>query len=263
MTLARRVAKLEEALSPTQLVLRWMTEAHTYGDVPAYVASLLAEEPPVAPIDRLAREAIQGARVANKGKRPDVVQAAIRTALRETIFRYELVLRINVVAHDLLDREGLIDAALSAQIALVACGRDRDDQASDRLAKLRDLVLYRLGELSAAQEARTLVEGRYLDGHPALFPDVAAAWVEQVQATQLIADMAGRFGELAGAPAGVPPDHASGSGRTAELAADLVEPAKAEALDKVGEGRRAFEIASDWVRAASLPPRSKSTAADP
>jgi hypothetical protein len=248
MTLARRVAKLEEDLSPTQLVLRWMAEAHAYGDVPAYVSSLLAEDPPVAPIDRLAREAIQGARVANKGRRPDMVQAAIRSALRETLFRYELVLRINVVAHDLLDRGALIDAALSAQIALVACGQDRDHTAGERLAKLRDLVLYRVGELSTAQEARTLVERRYLDGHPALFPDVAAAWVEQSQATQSIADMAGRFAELAGGPVAVSQGPEELTRRTIELVADLVEPAKAEALDMLSEGQRAFGIAAAWVR---------------
>jgi hypothetical protein len=36
MTAERRLAKIEESLSPTQLVLRWMAEAHAYGDVPAY-----------------------------------------------------------------------------------------------------------------------------------------------------------------------------------------------------------------------------------
>jgi hypothetical protein len=30
--------------------------------------------------------------------------------------------------------------------------------------------------------------------------------------------------------------------------ADLVEPAKSEALDKLGEGRQALGIASAWVR---------------
>jgi hypothetical protein len=98
MTLSRRVAKLEEALTPTQLVLRWLAEAHAFGDVPAYVASLLAVDPPVAPLDRLAREAVHGARTAMRGKRPELVEPAVRSALRETIFRYELVMRINVTA---------------------------------------------------------------------------------------------------------------------------------------------------------------------
>jgi len=47
-----------------------------------------------------------------RGKRPELVDAAVRSALRETVFRFELILRINVTAHELLDREVLIDAAL-------------------------------------------------------------------------------------------------------------------------------------------------------
>jgi len=35
-----------------------------------------------------------------------LVDAAVRSTLRETVFRYELVLRINVVAHELVGREG-------------------------------------------------------------------------------------------------------------------------------------------------------------
>jgi hypothetical protein len=60
MTLERRVTKLETSLSPTQLVLRWLAEAHAYGDIQAYVASLLDNDLPMAPLDRLAREAVQG-----------------------------------------------------------------------------------------------------------------------------------------------------------------------------------------------------------
>ena len=60
MTLARRVAAVESSLSPTQLVLRWLAEAHAFGDLLPYVNSLLAQDPPIAPLDRLAREAERG-----------------------------------------------------------------------------------------------------------------------------------------------------------------------------------------------------------
>ena len=83
MTLSRRVAAIEVTLSPTQLVLRWLAEAHAFGDIESYVASLLAEDPPVAPLDRLAREAAHGARTSMRGKRPELVEAAVRSALRE------------------------------------------------------------------------------------------------------------------------------------------------------------------------------------
>ena len=261
MTLARRVAAIETSLSPTQLVLRWLDQAHSFGDVESYVASLLAEDPPVAPLDRLAREAAHGARTAMRGKRPELVNAAVRGALRETVFRFELVMRINVTAHELIDREALIEAALSAHVALLRSEDKRMRQADatylQRFATCRDLLALRVSELRAAQEARAIVEERYLDGHGALFPDVAAVWDEQVRSTEDIADMAVRVAEFDGVPAAVPPDPEALSRRTTELVADLVEPAKAEALEKLGEGDRALGIANAWVRTKLAP-----TAAD-
>jgi len=175
MTLKRRLDAVESALSPTQLVLRWLAEAHAYGDIEPYVASLLSQDPPVAPLDRLAREAVQGTRTAMRGKRPEIVDAAVRSALRETVFRFELVMRIYVMAHELIDREALIDAALSAHVSLLTFEEPRPAGYAERLGGLRDLIASRASELRAVGEARSIVEERYLDGHGALFPDVAAA----------------------------------------------------------------------------------------
>ncbi len=251
MSLSRRVERLEASLSPTQLVLRWLAGAHGFGDIESYVGSLLAADPPVAPLDGLAREAAHVARTAMRGKRPEVVDAAVRTALRETVFRFELVMRINVTAHELLERGQLLDALFAAQLALLA-KEDAKGRAGpayrERFATVIRLLAIQVGELDAAQRAREIVEGRYLDGHAALFPDVAAAWDEQVRSTEGIADTANRLADLDGVPAAEPPDPEALSRRTAELVADLVEPAKSTALDKLGEGRGALGIAAGWVR---------------
>jgi hypothetical protein len=252
MTFDRRLAKLDEMLTPTQLVLRWLAEAHAFGDIPAYTASVLAKDPPELPLDRLAGEAVRGARSATRGKRPEIVDAAVRIALRGTVFRFELVMRINVTAHDLLDREALIAAALSAHVCLLVSAdqklRRADPTYTERFITCRDLLVSRLTELQAAQEARVIAEGRYLDGHPALFPQLAKAWQGQCRESEVIADMAVRLAEFDEVPPCAQPDPESLSGRTAQLVADLVEPAKVEALDKLGEGSRAFDIATGWVR---------------
>ena len=253
MTLKRRLDAIEPSLTPTKLVLRWLAEAHAFGDIEPYVACLLAQDPPVAPLDRLAREAVRGARAAMRGKRPELVDAAVRSALRETIFRFELVMRINVVAHDLVDREALIDAALGAHVDLVTNKEKREPRDVEWLGQLRDLLLSRVDELHATGKARTLVEERYLDGHDALFPDLVRAWEEQVKGTELIAVMAVRLAELDGVPSAAEPDPEVVSDRTTELVADLVEPAKADAVEKLGEGRQALGIASGWVRAKLAP----------
>ena len=264
MTLKRRVAAIEASLSPTGLVLRWLAEAHAFGDIEPYVASLLAQDPPVAPLDRLAREAAQGTRTAMRGKGPEVVNAAVRSALRETVFRFELVMRINVTAHELLDRQQLLDALFAAQLALLASEDGKTSRADatylERFALVRRVVAMRAVELAASEAARGIVEGRFLDGHRALFPDVAAAWDEQVKSTEVIADTVVRLAELDGAPPAVPPDPEALSRRTTELVADLVEPAKADALEKAGEGRQALAIASAWVRGKLAP---KAAGGDP
>jgi hypothetical protein len=257
MTLDRRIARIEESLSPTQLVIRWLDEAHAFGDVPAYTAAVLATDPPELPLDRLAQEAARGARSATRGKRPEIVDAAVRSALRETVFRFELVMRINVTAHDLLEREALMAAALSAHVCLLVSAdqkvRRSDPTYTERFITLRDLLVSRLAELQAAGEARSIAEGRYLDGHPALFPQLAKAWQGQCRESEVIADMAARLAAFDDVPTCSPPDPESLSGRTAQLVADLVEPAKVEPLDKLGEGSRAFDIASGWVRAKLVP----------
>ena len=257
MTLDRRLAQIDEALTPTQLVLRWLAEAHSFGDIEPYVASLLVQDPPVAPLDRLAREAVHGAQTAMRGKRPELVDAAVRSALRETVFRFELVMRIYVTTKELLDREFLIHTIFASQLAMLASDgpkeRLEDDSHLQRLDQCRRLTLFRVDELLASREARSTVEARYLGGHPALFPDVAAAFEKQLRSSQEVAATAVRLAELDGLPPVAPPDPEAFPGRTAELIEDLVEPAKAEALDKLGEGRRAFDIAAGWVRAKMAP----------
>ena len=253
MTLDRRLAEIDEALTPTQLVLRWMAEAHSFGDLEPYVNSLAAQDPPVAPLDRLAREAVHGARTAMRGKRPELVDAAVRSALRETIFRFELVMRINVTTKELLDREELLAALFASQLAMLLGEAPDKEVAGDshlrRLELCRRLTLLRVDELLASREARSSVEARYLDGHPALFPDVAAAFEKQLRSSQEVAAMAVRAAELDGVEPAPPEDPDRSTVRAGELVADLVEPAKSETLDKLGEGRQAFDIAAGWVRA--------------
>jgi hypothetical protein len=232
-----------------QVVVAWITEAHSFGNVESYVASLVAADPPVAPIDRLARQAARGARNATHGKRPEVALAAVRCALRETVFRFELVVRINVSTQELLEREALIDAALAAQITLLSATDKRDATTIEGLATRCDLALVRVSELSAAQEARSIVEQRYLDGRGALFPDAAQAWTEQIRSSEAIAGAVVRLVELDGLRAAAARDSEAMPRRTTELVADLVEPAKAAALDKLDEGQRALGIATGWLRA--------------
>ena len=252
MTLARRVAALEAALTPTQLVLRWLAEAHSHGSLVAYVQSILDDKPEDFPLNRLCREATAGAKTGPGRRAREQTDAAVRTALQQTVFRFELVMRINVTALDLLDRERLVSAAITGHVALLANEppnhRVADAPHRERLGVARDLALRRVIELHAAQGARLLAEARYLDGHSALFPDGLQEWDEQVRATERVAVMADRLAELDGVVAPPLDDEEAVVALIPEILTDLVEPAKVTALEKLGEGERSIRIATAWVR---------------
>jgi hypothetical protein len=258
VTLARRVEKLEMALTPTQLVLRWLAEAHAHGSLEAYVSASLDNPPEAFPLNRLAREAVARVRSGARSRVREQTDAAVRTALEQTVFRFELILRINVTTHERIDREGLIQAVLYAHGALLASetAEQWGDGAAhrERLASTAALAARRAVELHAAQEARTMAEARYLEGHPALFPDATRAWDEQVHESKRLGVMADRLAELDGAARPAFDFQEAVGARVPALLADLVEPAKATALEKLGEGERAIQIATSWLRAKAAPP---------
>jgi hypothetical protein len=252
VTLARRVAAVELTLSPTELVLRWLEEAHGFGSLEAYLRSIIADPALVPPADELARAAASGARASLRGKGSEAIGKAVDGAIRETIFRFELVLRINTVSHELIDRQMLLNGVFSAQLAMLATdGKDagrRDIAYLERFTQLRQLIIGRLDKLKAAGQARLSVEERYLAGHPALFPDGIAAWTEQLKNSEAIGRLAVGLAEKDGLPWPAPHDPDMMAARIAQPTDDFVEPAKVIALEQLGEGRRAFGIATSWVR---------------
>jgi len=248
-TADRRLDKVEARLSPTELVLRWLAEAHAYDDFTTYTRSLVQAEPPVFPLDRLAHEAETSARQQARGLPREEAQAAIRKAIVETVFRFQLVLRINILSHEFLDREGLIQAALSAHLALALDANDRpSERATLPIARFRDLLMGRVNELHAMEAARLEVERRYLDGVSALFPAGQRAWDTQRNWSERQAVIAMRLAEFDGAEPPADDDPAAVQARVAQLVADHVEPARLKAYDGLGDGRRALNIAVRWLR---------------
>jgi hypothetical protein len=252
LTAERRLAAVEAALTPTELVVAWLEEAHGFGSLENAVRSLLAEPNPLPALDRLARAAADGAKTRAKGKPVAERNEAINAAIGETVFRFRLILRIISVTCDLLDRQLLLEGLFGARLGLlVTTGRpspERDLRYPADLVQLRDLIVGRVDELLAAGEARATVERRYLAGHPALFPDRQAEWAERLLDTQRLGAMAIGFTDKEGVAPPTPPAPEATTARVERLTADLVEPARVEALENLGQGRRAFGIASSWVR---------------
>jgi len=254
VTAERRLAKLETALSPTELVLRWLDEAHAFDDLEAYTRWLLDQPPEVFPADRLAHEAADGMRASLRGRPKEEVDNAVRKALREVLFRFELVMRINVVAHETAHRHQLLHTIFAFRFATLNDQREdasRKDRADvDRqAAEWWRLLAGQVGLLWAMAEARTSAEARYLAGHVALFPDVGRRWSDCVKNHESLLGLATRMAELDGwLEWEAPEDPAGTASRVAQLTADLVEPARVMALEKLDEGGRALTLATRWLR---------------
>jgi hypothetical protein len=163
MTAERRIAKLEEALTPTQRVLAWLDEAHIFGGLSEYVDSLLDQPAEAFPANRLTWEAAEAVRAQRRRSKGDV-DAEVLRAVRGTLFRFQLVLRINVVAHEMIERETLVYAATTGQLAALASDdrkqRVSDDHHRGLLGTLRRFTGSRVGRAGSTVDRRGALPGR-------------------------------------------------------------------------------------------------------
>jgi hypothetical protein len=252
VTAERRLARVETSLSPTELVLRWLNEAHGHDSFVAYSRAIYALGPGALPLDRLVREAREAAEAASRRGSREKRDDTIQTAIRQTVFLFDLVLQTIVLAEAALDREALMCTALSAHLGLVMAddgdaGHSVFRSRAEGLTALRGGAVARASELRALETARARVEARYLGGHPALFPATVRSWTEQRQRTDAIAEITVRLAEFEDLPPLPADDPDVFEARVGELVADHVEPARVKALDEMGEGRRAVSIAMAWL----------------
>jgi hypothetical protein len=188
MTTERRIAAVESSLTPTELIVAWLTEAQVHSGVDALVRATLAEENFVPPLNRLGHAASDAARTRMNDKPRDEINRTCDQAVRETFFRFHLAMRIVTVCHDILERDFLLTALYSTRMALLL--RESEDGVHPdylkEIEQLRDLVSLSLRSFKAVGAAREEVERRYLAGHAALFPDDAARWTDQLTTSETL-----------------------------------------------------------------------------
>jgi hypothetical protein len=119
----RRLASVEAALTPTQLVCRWLDEAQTFDRYEAYGDSLLDEDPRRFPLNRLLGEAAAGVAATRRPTAQGYARAHDR-ALLETAFRYLLVVNAIIKADEIVRRGILLHSLIAANLALLR-GRSR------------------------------------------------------------------------------------------------------------------------------------------
>ena len=273
MTAERRLAKLEGALSPKAATLLWLAEAQEFGSLPAYVDWLLDQPISVAPLERVPAQARAGAVEALRGQPRDVVREAGRDAVRDAIFLLELVLRLNAVAEETIRMEGLRYAiffwemrALTAEAALARRSRSRVARSTSSLAEhwqawCEGSTGLLIG-IYAAEEARLLLERRYLDGHPALFPEAVEDWARLLEQAERLVGLGDAFRplmvgtpRLRGVAAGIDLDALRARARAlaATLVGRLLTDARAATLDILGDTDAATALAARQLRSNAAP----------
>jgi hypothetical protein len=275
MTAERRLAKLEGALSPLASTLLWLAEAQQFGSLPAYVAWLVDQPISAAPLERVPAQARAGALEAMRGQPREAVRDAAHRAVRDAVFLVELVLRLNSMADETIRIESLRYAALfwemraiGAEGELARRGRSRSDRSgssfADRWQAWCSATVAFLTGIHAAEEARVLLEGRYLDGHPALFPEAIEDWVRLQESAERLASLVGplpllpavrrrapRSAEIE--PGDLNLDAVRFAARTQAptAAARLVDEARAATLAAVGDADGATAMVARRLRARS------------
>lgn len=277
MTAERRLQKLEGALSPKAATLLWLSEAHGFPTLPAYVAWLIDQPPPAAPLYRVPEAAETGVRAALRGEKRDAIERSVREAVRQAVFLVELVIGLNTAAEETTRIEGLRYAALlwqmraiSAEAQLETAGPSggTSRRRTARWAAWRVAAASLIGAVYGAEEARTHLERRYLDGHAALFPEAVAdcqALCEQTVQLAGLGDVDAvttarvdgarqRRGPSSRRPAiDLRQLRAAARARAPEAATSLVDTARAAALDVLGDTDGAAMIAERRLRSNASP----------
>jgi len=235
---------------------------------------LLIDQPiSVAPLERVPEQARAAALEALRGQPREVVREASRGAVRDGLFLVELVLRLNAVAEETIRMEGLRYAiffwemrALTAEAALARRSRSRAGVSTSSLAEhwqawCEGSTGLLIG-IYAAEEARLLLERRYLDGHPALFPEAVEDWARLLEQAERLVGLGDAFRplmvgtpRLRGAAAGIDLDALRARARAlaATLVGRLLTDARAATLDILGDTDAATALAARQLRSNAAP----------
>jgi hypothetical protein len=250
----RRLDKLEGSLSPQEAVIHWLTEAHTYGSLPAYVESLIDQPDTAQPFVALPAQVEKAVWESMRGQRSGFVKQVTREAVGDTVFLLKLVIGLNVHIKETIHFEGLRAAALVWWMrALTTDTADEQHVSTTTTSDARGWPGWRsaaavhVRELHAIDEARTEAEARYLADHSCLFSDLDAEWHGLLEAATELARVGGALAAAAG-DADVstePRPDPAGSDSAVRL---LLRRARVEALDLMGQSIAADDIADRIIR---------------
>ena len=261
----RRLDTIEESLSPKQTMLLWMEQAHQYPSMYDYVMSLEGCPETAFPMYMLPSQVEKAVQSTMKGEPRHEVSGAIRSAVKDTIFLFHLHQQVNTKLMSEHDTNVYRFRWLSSELQkllyenLVSDVLSRDGKhrlARSKAKRSDDLALWKssceefLRGLYSMRDAIAFVSRKYFDGHEMLFSEVADGFNVTVKYLEELAEMyndevmsMGRPNRRNGRLIGSASLQAKCAKSSVAHFAYLVDMAKAEALDFMGDNRAAVELA--------------------
>jgi hypothetical protein len=196
------------------------------------------------------------------------VREAAHHAVRDATFLVELVLTVNVAAEDMIRIDSFQYAVLFWEVRAIGAKaqlarRARSRGGASGLGIAEPWQEWREGSsglvtgLYAAEEARLLLERRYLDGHPALLPDAITDWERLRDGAERLASLvnaqppllvgrrrAPRSAEIESPGLDLDVLRSGARARAPAMAARLVGEARAATLDFLGDVSGAISVAA-------------------
>lgn len=248
-----RLDRLEQALPPLEAVLVWLAEAHAEDDLNAYVRSIIDVPPEQMPRSQIVDRVEAFERGRHGGGRQQDIDAAVKQAVREAVFRYELVLVLETAAATFALRYDAVMMLMLHRLVdeIDECRRADEDGLSCVSrhwapgAAAQAIEIY-----EEERDARLSLEEQYLGGRSALFPRTADAWDRLERHAEVIRNMSARRFAGADDPGPAPgPDDADQADPVPRRADDLRDEALMSTHEFFGESDQARAIVRRQIMA--------------
>ena len=149
-SLNKRLDNLDDHLSPTEIVLRWLQENLKFGSMNEHVVALTAMPKSAWPLPRLTDEAERAATASMPDMPQDKIDARVREYVRDVVLLWRLHLEVNVrIDYELRPASALIAFLLSK----LRSRSGKHASQSDARDACRDLPYPLDAEIAAAVEA--------------------------------------------------------------------------------------------------------------
>ncbi len=140
MTLNKRLDKLEWALTPKQAVILWLQEIRQYRNGWEYAQFLASQPESAAPIYRITKQIDRNIREMMKGHPPQVVEGAVRRAVKDVYFLINLHHQVNGYAATEERVWNLMFVALEGSLRAIM----QENQYQFRLSNLSSLYSHEM-----------------------------------------------------------------------------------------------------------------------